>query len=171
MLPRFLFIDDFEAVAPSRVGADSDKYTQEIVSQLLPELDGVKKSGRHVFVLAATNHLHLIDSAVRDRFEYKIEIPNPGAPERELLFRLFLSKQKALSKEPGIDELAGLLTGLAGELSGRDIRKLVSRASQRALRRALADDDPSDLEITHDDLIAEVHALKREGEDAARDQR
>lgn len=169
--PSILFIDDFEAVAPSRVGADSDKYTQEIVTQLLPELDGVKKSDRHVFVLAATNYPELIDSALLDRFEYKIEVPNPGAPEREQLFRLFLSKQKALSKEPGIDELAELLTGLAGEISGRDIGNLVKRASQRAVMRALADDDPSDLEITHDDLIAEVHALKREGGDTAHDQR
>jgi len=167
--PSILFIDELETVAASRSGGEADQLTREIVTQLLQELDGIRKSERHVFVLAATNYPNLIDNAIRSRFEEEIEIPNPGAPEREQLFRIFLSKQKRLSKELDIDELAEMLTKLAGELSGRDIRNFMKRASQRAVMRALADDDPSDLEITHDDLIEEVRALNQEAREGAAD--
>jgi SpoVK/Ycf46/Vps4 family AAA+-type ATPase len=74
--PCILFIDEIDSGAPDRSGANADQYTIEIVNELLRQMDGVRKSDRHVFVLAATNLPGLVDPALLSRFEEKIEIAN-----------------------------------------------------------------------------------------------
>ena len=61
--PCILFLDEIETVAPARGGPGADTFTAEIVTQLLQEMEGVKKTERHVFVLAATNLPDAIDGA------------------------------------------------------------------------------------------------------------
>ena len=93
--PCILFIDEIDAIAPARGGGGDDQATTEIVNQLLQEMDGVKASDRHIFVLAATNRPEAIDDAVRSRLKDTIEIPNPDREQREKLFRLFIGNRKS----------------------------------------------------------------------------
>ena len=81
------------AGAAARGSRWADGFTEEIVPNLLSELDGAKKSDRHVFLLAATNHRDRIDPAIRDRFTYEIEIPKPTPEQRRRLFAIFLGGQ------------------------------------------------------------------------------
>lgn len=152
--PCILFIDEMESVAPARGSAGSDLFTNEVVTQLLQELDGVKKSDRHVFLLAATNIPDAIDSAIRSRFEDEIEIPNPDQAQRRQLFLLFLRKQKNIDFD--IDAMAERLAEEAGDVGGRDIRNIVQRASQRAIRRAIKAGTPERVQLIDADLIAEL---------------
>jgi transitional endoplasmic reticulum ATPase len=54
MAPAILFIDELDLVAPAR-GTHLDSFSKETIGQLLQEMDGIKSTKSHVFVLAATN--------------------------------------------------------------------------------------------------------------------
>ena len=62
--PSILFIDEIEACCADRNGSNADQYTNEIVTEFLRQMDGVKKVDRYTFVLAATNHPNLVDAAI-----------------------------------------------------------------------------------------------------------
>lgn len=149
--PCILFLDEIESLAPERGGAGSDQFTNEIVTQLLQELDGVKKTDRHVFVLAATNLPDRVDPAIRSRFEEEIEIPNPDQRQREQLFDMFLRKQKVVQFDVG--SVAAELAQRAGNVGGRDIRNIVQRATQNAVRRAIRAKTPDRVVLSREDLL------------------
>ena len=154
--PCILFIDEIEAVAATRGGPGADTFTGEIVNQLLQEMDGVKKSERHVFVLAATNLPGQIDPAVLSRFDERIEIANPGPAQRQRLFHLFLGKlpvdfdREAVSME---------LSLTAGDVGGREIRSAIQKAAQKAIRRAGG--NPKNAKLTREDLLSSVQSGSR----------
>ena len=153
--PCILFIDEIESVgAGARQFAGSDQFTNEIVTQLLQELDGVKKTDRHVFVLAATNLPERVDSAIRSRFEEEIEIPNPDLKQREQLFGMFLRKQRSVDFD--VAEMAAELARQAGDVGGRDIRNIVQRATQNAVRRAIRAKTPDKVVLSREDLLATI---------------
>jgi SpoVK/Ycf46/Vps4 family AAA+-type ATPase len=149
--PCILFIDEIESVAPERGATGADQLTNEIVTQLLQELDGVKKSERHVFVLAATNLPERVDPAIRSRFEEEIEIPNPDELQRAQLFQMFLGKQKVVNFD--LTSVAQELAQLAGDVGGRDIRNIVQRATQNAVRRAIRAKTPDKVVLNREDLV------------------
>src|SRR6059036_2759740 len=61
--PCIIFFDEVDALAPTRgMGGDS-MVTERVVSQLLTELDGIQ-SLQGVVVLAATNRIDIVDSAL-----------------------------------------------------------------------------------------------------------
>ncbi len=157
--PCVLFIDEIEAVTPARGSAQADQLTGEIVTQMLQELDGVRKSERHVFVLAATNLPELVDPAILSRFEERIEIPNPGPDQRRLLFRMFLGKQHRVDFDAAAmaDELT---SRCGGDISGRDIRSLVRRASHHAVQRALKAGTPDQIVLSREDLVSQLPAMQ-----------
>jgi len=162
--PCILFIDEIEAVAPSRSGRMADQFTHEIVTQLLQELDGVRKAAGHIYLLAATNLPEMIDSAIRSRFEDEIEIPAPDDAQREALFRVFLKRQQGL--EFDVDQMAAELARRSGQISGRDVRKIVQRASQRALRRAMRTGTVERVVLIREDFLAEVANCRAESADS-----
>lgn len=152
--PCILFIDEMEAVAPSRNSGTGDSFAHDIVNQLLQELDGIRKASGHVFLLAAANYPEMIDSAIRSRFEREIEIPLPDEAQREALFRVFLKRQPNLDFD--VDQMAAELARRAGPISGRDVSKLVRRASQRALARAMRTRSADRVVLVREDFLAEV---------------
>ena len=157
--PCILFLDEIETVAPARGGPGSDTFTGEIVTQLLQEMEGVKKTERHVFVLAATNLPDAIDAAVMSRFPERIEIPNPDTAQRARLFRMFLAKLPvAFDRDALAEELAQRSAGLGG----RDIRNIVQNAAQKAIRRAAG--NPKAAQLSREDLIGAMPAAARRPE-------
>ena len=157
--PCILFMDEIESVAPTRGGAANDSFTGEIVTQLLTELDGAKKSDRHVFLLAATNLPEQVNPAILSRFDQKIEVPLPDADQRRQLFKVALKKKKT-----GFDigEVAAELAKLSGKLGGRDIFKLVERASQHAIERARQAGTVENVVLFREDLLKEAAPESKE---------
>jgi SpoVK/Ycf46/Vps4 family AAA+-type ATPase len=157
--PSILFIDEIDAVAPSRGGGNSDQFTIEIVNQLLQEMDGVSKNDRHVYVLAATNRPEAVDEAVRSRLKENIEIPNPDAKLRQRLFRVFLSKLKT---DFDVDAVSEELARKTSNIGGRAISAIVENASQEAVARAIREGNPDKVLLTRDDLLAQVGPKSKE---------
>jgi transitional endoplasmic reticulum ATPase len=116
-------------------------------------MDGVKRTAGTVFVLAATNHVDQIDAAVRSRFEDKLEIPNPGAEERQRMIATFLAKRRV---DFDVESVAGDVAAMTEGLSGRDLMSLVRRASQASMDRALDAGTPANVVMTRDDLVDQL---------------
>jgi transitional endoplasmic reticulum ATPase len=154
--PCILFIDEIESVVPPRGGPQAVQFTGEIVTQMLQELDGVKKVERHVFVLAATNHQSLVDGAILSRFEHRIEIPNPDLEGRRRIFQVFLGKQQRVDFD--VDQMAEEMARRCGEISGRDIRSIVRRAQQHSVHRAIRAGTANQIVMTREDLLTQVPA-------------
>jgi transitional endoplasmic reticulum ATPase len=151
--PCILFLDEFDAGAAARGSRWADDFTEEIVPNLLSELDGAKKSDRHVFLLAATNHRDRIDPAIRDRFTYEIEIPKPTLEQRKRLLAIFLGGQPV---DFDLDAVTSELAEAVGDVGGREIQNIVRRAEQRAMERAFEGEMLQRIVISQDDLFGQL---------------
>jgi SpoVK/Ycf46/Vps4 family AAA+-type ATPase len=161
--PCILFIDEIDAIAPARGGSGSDQFTVEIVNQLLQEMDGIKQTDRHVYVLAATNRPETVDEALRSRLKDAIEIPNPDREQRQQLFRLFLGKLKT---DFNADEMAAELARRTNNIGGRAISAIIERAAQEAVSRAIAQGAPDHVVLTREDVLHEMAPRGKEVSDA-----
>jgi len=132
--PSIVFLDEIDALVPTRMGGMS-QASDKIVNQFLHEIDGLA-GNRGVFTVGATNRPELLDSALvrGGRLSLKIEIPLPDAGGRA---RILALHTRGVPLVPGVD-----LEDLARETegySGADLRALVNQAGLQALIR-LADD-------------------------------
>ncbi len=146
--PAILFIDEIDIVCPTRSGAP-DPLSQEIIGQILQELDGVKAIAEHVFVVAATNRLDAIDSAVLSRFPKRVEVPLPDLTGRNQLLSVVLRKLNHTLSEEQITRMAENSEGK----SGRDIRSIVENAQNNAVSRALESGEPHRVQVTAEDFL------------------
>lgn len=131
--PSILFIDEIDALASSR-GENNDQLQAEAVTQLLQELDGVTSKSGYVLVVAATNLLNQLDSAILSRFSQKLEIPLPTQPERAAILQTLLSG-RPVAEDIDVHHVASICEGL----SGRDLREIVSQAFNLAFQRTMAE--------------------------------
>jgi transitional endoplasmic reticulum ATPase len=140
--PCVVFFDELDAIAPQRSGGGASQVTERVVSQLLTELDGIEEL-KGVVILAATNRLDLIDSALLrpGRFDLLVEMPIPDEPTRLQIFRVHTGKMP-LSGDVKLDELAAQTEGRVGA----DIEGLCRQAAVLAMREFLEQQRGSDLE-------------------------
>ncbi len=118
-----LFLDELDAFAKLRDDAQELGELKRVVVSLLQNMDALDRS---TVILAATNHEHLLDPAIWRRFTYKIPLALPAAEERRQLLDLFLGK---FITDLDMD----LLTALAAQMSGADIRALAETAIREAV--------------------------------------
>ena len=125
--PALIFIDEIEALAPSR-----ETYTGGILTELLQELDGVKEL-KNVMLVGATNKPSALDSAILrpGRFDKIIYIPPPDMPARTKLFTVNLEK---FLKDVDVDKLSRVTDGY----SGADISSICQNVKMQAVRDKLA---------------------------------
>lgn len=131
--PCIVFFDEIDALAPPRRESDGTRVSERVVSQLLTEMDGVEDL-REVLVLAATNRIDIVDTALlrAGRFDLIFNIPYPD--EEELLEILKIhTRGKPMAKDAKLPEIAHKSRGL----SGADIELLCQRASIIAIREHL----------------------------------
>ncbi|HUW13286.1 MAG TPA: ATP-binding protein [Anaerolineae bacterium] len=127
--PSVIFIDEFEALVPSRSDLGGhQQYKSEEVNEFLAHLGTCAEKG--VFVIAATNEPEKIDSAIirTGRLDKIVYVGPPDAEARAEMLRLHLSGRPV---ESGLDaaSIAGALEGY----SASDIRFLVDEAARQAL--------------------------------------
>ncbi|MDF2958057.1 MAG: AAA+-type ATPase [Candidatus Alkanophagales archaeon MCA70_species_1] len=73
-----IFFDEIDALAQERgMYVGSSGAPERVTGQLLDILEGFYDLHPHLTVIGATNRLHLIDSALRSRFDKIIEVPKP----------------------------------------------------------------------------------------------
>jgi len=133
--PCILFIDEIDAVGRKRGGGRfSNSEAENTLNQLLVEMDGFNTT-TGVVILAATNRVDILDSALMrpGRFDRQIYVGAPDIKGRASIFKVHLAKLKTdLDKE----DLARKLAALTPGFSGADIANVANEAALIAARDA-----------------------------------
>ena len=156
--PSIVFIDEIDAVGGRRThdGTTGSAEVNRTMIQLLAELDGFEERG-DVKIVAATNRIDLLDPALLrpGRFDRIIEIPLPDEKGRLEIFKIH-TRNMALGDDVDIDKLVKLTE----DLSGADIKAVVTEAGMFVIRRR-------DKKIMMADLMDAYHKIiVEENEDA-----
>ncbi len=132
--PAIVFIDELDAVGRTRsVGAVSGQDEREsTLNQLLVEMDGFD-SGSGVLVLAATNRIDILDTALLrpGRFDRRVTIDRPDVKGRLDILRIH-ARGKPLGDEVDLEKVARRTVGF----SGADLANVVNEGALLASRRA-----------------------------------
>ncbi|MBL7254553.1 AAA family ATPase [Paractinoplanes lichenicola] len=131
--PTLVFLDEVDALAPTRGQGTDGGTTDRVVASLLTELDGVEDL-RNVVVIGATNRPDLIDPALLrpGRLERLVYVPPPDAEARAAIL-------KASAKSVPLDEAVDL-AALGAELEGfsaADCAALIRESALAAMRDSL----------------------------------
>jgi len=161
--PCIVFFDEIDALSYERLSNGSDSgIGQRVISQLLTELDGIEEL-KGVVVLAATNRIDLVDSALlrQGRFDQIFQICEPDERDRYEIFKIHM-RGRPMSHGVDIEELARHTEGLVGA----DISGICERAAMKAIERFIAcgEEALEFLVINSEDIyeaINEVVKMKR----------
>jgi transitional endoplasmic reticulum ATPase len=131
--PTLVFLDEVDALAPTRGQATDGGTTDRVVAALLTELDGVEDL-RNVVVIGATNRPDLIDPALLrpGRLERLVYVPPPDAEARAAILR---ASARSVPLDDSVD-LAALGIELEG-FSAADCAALIREAALAAMRESL----------------------------------
>ena len=140
--PCIIFFDELDSLAPARGAGFDSHVTDRTISQFLTEMDGIEEL-KGVIVLAATNRLDIIDSALlrAGRFDFLLQLPQPDQSARLEIFKVH-TKGKPLAS--GVD-LKLLVQNTEG-LVGADIESICRNASMLAIREFLNNQTDKDNE-------------------------
>ncbi|MFN6468169.1 MAG: ATP-binding protein [Nostoc sp. SerVER01] len=125
--PSVLFIDELDSIGFNRNEDNAHTDQKATINQLLIELNNLQNSD--VIVIAATNYLSGIDSALKrsGRLDWKIPIFPPDRVERIDLFKHYLSKidMNQLVNFEILAEKSGKLTSSDIELICREVKNAI----------------------------------------------
>jgi SpoVK/Ycf46/Vps4 family AAA+-type ATPase len=124
-----LFLDEMDAIAKLRDDRNELGELKRVVNTVLQGLDSLTDD---VVTVGATNHPHLLDSAIWRRFPYKVELGLPDEDVRSSLWLHFLFQ----GTESHNDE-ARLLARASDGLNGADIENIALAARRRSILRNL----------------------------------
>ncbi len=154
--PCIIFFDEIDALVPRRGGMDSHA-TENVVSQILTEIDGLEEL-HNVLIIGATNRLDMMDPALLrpGRFDRIIEVPRPDAAGRMNILEIH-TRKKPLAGDVDL----GRLVELTGGLTGAEIAAVANRAAMAALKRYMGGDtgDIKDARITQEDLACAIREV------------
>jgi len=105
-----LLLDEFDALAKRRNDESDIGELKRIVNVILLELDRWPEDN---LLVAATNHLQLLDEAVDRRFDRHVAIGLPGTMERNAILRFLASGTKA-EGDPALTLIAEITDGWTG---------------------------------------------------------
>jgi transitional endoplasmic reticulum ATPase len=162
--PCIIFLDEIDSLVPRRSSGNSDSHvTENIVSQILTEIDGLEEL-HNVLIIGATNRLDIVDEALLrpGRFDRIIEVGNPDSKGRKHIFEIH-TKKKPLEGNVDIKKLVEITDGF----SGAEIAAITNRAALVALKRYVSGKSQNikEIKITQQDLIDavdKVRPLKKE---------
>ncbi len=132
--PAIIFFDEIDALAPERGGGASSQVSERVVAQLLTELDGIEEL-KGVFVLAATNRLDRVDTALLrpGRFDSLIELKTPDKAGRLAILNVH-ARRMPLAPDVDLKAIAAESEGL----SGADLEAICREAAFGAIREIVA---------------------------------
>jgi transitional endoplasmic reticulum ATPase len=154
--PRsIIFIDEIEALVPSRRDSSSSVMTR-VVPQILQELEGFDRNARSnpLLFVGATNEPWALDSAVMrpGRFDSKVYVPLPDGPARFKLVEIYFGK-RPLADDVDFAELVDRLDGY----SGADVKAIAEKAATIPFMGAIGGGEPRP--ISRGDIFAVIEQL------------
>ncbi len=163
--PCIIFLDELDALVPRRGSGSSDSHvTENIVSQILTEIDGLEEL-HNVLIIGATNRLDIVDEALLrpGRFDRIIEVGNPDSKSRKHIFEIY-TKKKPLENNVDIKKLVEITNGF----TGAEIAAITNRAALVALKRYVAGKSQNikEIKITQQDLIDAVGKIRPQKKEA-----
>lgn len=143
--PTLIFIDEVDAVLPSRDGR-IDQHTSSEVNEFLAQMTNCAERG--IFVVAATNRPENIDAAIMrtGRIDKVVYLSPPDVFAREEMLRLYL-RNRPVESDLDLMELAVRMDGYVSS----DIKFLVNEASRRALQ------ERAKISLNHFDAVLRLH--------------
>lgn len=147
--PTTIFMDEIDALAGQRGGADESEGSRRVKAELLIQMDGAnstssaganeaaeqeeKGSGsKNIMVLAATNRPQDLDEALRRRLEKRVYIPLPTPEGRKKMLEI---NMQGLDLEDNIDW--DYIVKMTDGFSGADMSNVCREAAMMPLRRRL----------------------------------
>lgn len=119
-----LFLDEFDAIAKKRDDSNELGELKRVVTTLLQNFDNMPGN---VFLIAATNHEHLLDPAIWRRFNVTITLDLPNEEQRKMLMeKWFLEYGIDTNNKINFNTLSKISAGL----NGAQIRELCSAAGK-----------------------------------------
>ncbi len=159
--PCIIFIDEIDAVGGHRThdGTTGSAEVNRTMIQLLSELDGFEERGE-VKIIAATNRIDLLDPALLrpGRFDRIIEIPMPDEKGRLEIFKIH-TRNMALDNDVDLDKMVKM----TNDLSGADIKAIVTEAGMFVIRRRDRTIKMNDFIDAYHKVIIEEHEDIPEG--------
>ncbi|MEE9512073.1 MAG: CDC48 family AAA ATPase [Nitrosopumilaceae archaeon] len=156
--PCIVFLDEVDAIVPIRGTGSGSHVTENVVSQILTEIDGLEEL-HNVLIIGATNRLDIVDPAILrpGRFDRIIEVPMPDAKGRENIFKIH-TKKKPLEKDVDFGKLVELSDGF----SGAEIAAVANRAAISALKRYVGGKTQSikEIKISQKDLVDAIKKVR-----------
>lgn len=150
--PSIIFIDEFDAVAKKRGGADV--YGDKVVNQILTLMSDVEKNGDDIFVIAATNKVNMLDDAITrsGRFGKHLEVKAPEtSADIKRIFDIH-TKKKPLDEKLNTDYISNELLKI--KATGADISHIVNSANENAFERAGIYRKMEDGTFTNEDMAS-----------------
>ena len=159
-IPCIIFIDEIDAVGRKRSsdGESSSNERDNTLNALLVELDGFKNN-TGVFMIAATNRIDLLDSALirPGRIDKKIFIGLPDTITREAIIKIHI-EGKPYGKTIVINDLVEITEGF----SGAQIENLLNEAMLNALRSNDTEFNYKDFDFVLNKLLAGWQPVEHE---------
>ncbi len=127
--PSIIFIDELDALVPSRDTANISHMNANAVNEFLAQMNNCSEDG--IFVIGATNRPTAIDPAIlrSGRLDKHIYLPPPDFEAREKMFELYLKKRPI---ELGLDYAA--FARSTENFVSSDIKFICDEASRKALK-------------------------------------
>jgi len=151
-IPCIIFIDEIDALGRKRSsdGESSSNERDSTLNALLVELDGFKNN-TGIFLVAATNRVDLLDSALvrPGRIDKKIYIGLPDKYTREAIINIHIDG-KPHSSNVKTQELVDTTDGM----SGAQIENILNEAMLNALRENNTLFTQTDIEFVMNKMIA-----------------
>jgi len=159
--PCVVFFDEIDSIAPIRGMEGVNAGTERMVSQLLTEMDGIQELNG-VVIIAATNRLDMIDSALLrpGRFDKIVFVPKPDIATRLKILEIY-AKEKPLTSDVNLQRIAELTDGF----SGADMSAVANTAISLVLHEYLQKYNSPEDAAKH---ASEAHVTMKHFEDAVK---
>ena len=160
--PCVVFFDEIDSIAPIRGMEGVNAGTERMVSQLLTEMDGIQELNG-VVIIAATNRLDMIDSALLrpGRFDKIVFVPKPDISTRLKILEIY-AKEKPLTGDVNLQRIAELTDGF----SGADMSAVANTAISLVLHEYLQKYSTPEDAAKH---ATEAHVTMKHFEDAVKE--
>ena len=149
--PCIIFIDEIDAVGKKRSSGahNSNDEREQTLNALLVEMDGFN-SNQQVIIMAATNRVDVLDSALLrpGRFDRQITVDAPDIVGREAILKIH-AQNKLLSKDVNLRSIAKRTPGFVGA----DLENLLNEAALVAARANHIEISDQDIDEAADRIV------------------